>query len=118
MKIQHGFIFRSVKPLAPSNSIKCLSKEVTKAESYSERIKKPIIDSCKYKNNIFSNLVYANIIQETFRIFFFYKGMCIKVWPAWNEILAFHNKCLFNFPAVFSITFCTLSLSIGPEFEP
>ena len=70
MIIQHGFIFRSVKPLAPSNSIKCLSKEVTKAESYSERIKKPIIDSCKYKNSIFLNLVYTNIIQETFRIFF------------------------------------------------
>ena len=78
MKIQHGFIFRSVKPLAPSNSIKCLSEEVTKAESYSERIKKPIIDSCKYKNSIFLNLVYANIIQETFRIFFFSIRECVS----------------------------------------
>lgn len=38
MKIQHSFIFRSFKPLAPSNSIKCfiLSKEVIKVVSNSE----------------------------------------------------------------------------------
>ena len=43
--------------------------------------------------------------------------MCIKVWPAWNEILAFQNQCLFNFPAVFGITFCTLSLALYREFK-
>ena len=38
MKIQHSFIFRSFKPLAPSNCIKCfiLSKEVIKVVSNSE----------------------------------------------------------------------------------